>query len=201
MTREYSMAFLRTVAVVAERIDCDVIDRIACRLSNVRESGGRVFVVGVGGGAGNATHAVCDMRNLAGLEAYSATDNVATLTASINDSGWRGSIAQWLSVSRITTNDALMVFSVGGGSEDPPVSINIVEAVRLAKKAGAFVCGVVGPDGGVTADVSDECVRVPVTDRRFRTTHTEIYQSVVWHMLVLHPSLGISAPRWESLCP
>ncbi|MGH3764589.1 MAG: SIS domain-containing protein [Pseudonocardiaceae bacterium] len=201
MTDDYGRRFLDAVAVIATALDPAVVDRIARRLARTRVDGGRVFIIGVGGGAGNATHAVCDLRNLAGLEAYSPTDNAATLTALINDGGWRGAVASWLVGSRIGEKDVLVVFSVGGGSENPPVSVNLVEALRLAVKVGAFVCGVVGPDGGETAQLADECVQVPVPDRGFRTTHTEIYQSVIWHMLVTHPLLAVTVPRWESLCP
>lgn len=193
--------FLRVLADIADRLDTAAVDRIAHRLAQVRENRGRVFFIGVGGGAGNATHAVCDLRNLAGVEAYSPTDNAATLTASINDRGWRTAVSEWLTCSRISSRDAVVVFSVGGGSEDPPVSVNLVEAVRTARDAGAYICGVVGPDGGETARVADECIRVPVADRAFRTTHTEIYQAVVWHMLIVHPALRLGTPTWETLRP
>lgn len=201
MSDGHGPRFLEALAEIAANLDHAAVDRIAARMARTRHEGGRVFVLGVGGGAGNATHAVCDLRNLAGLEAYSPTDNAATLTASINDGGWAHSVSAWLRGSRLSTRDVLTVFSVGGGSTDPPVSVNLVEAVRLAVDVGAYVCGVVGPDGGETARVADDCVRVPVTDREFRTTHTEIFQSVVWHMLVTHPALAVVTPRWESLCP
>jgi D-sedoheptulose 7-phosphate isomerase len=193
--------FLRELRAIAESLDSGLVDEIALRLRRVREEQGRVFVIGVGGGAGNATHAVCDLRALAGLEAYAPTDNAAALTAAINDHGWRDSFARWLRGSRVGSRDAVVIFSVGGGSEDPPVSVNIVEAVREAVAAGAFVCGVVGPDGGVTAQLADVCVRVPVAGREYRTTHTEIFQAVVWHMLVTHPALALVTPRWEALRP
>lgn len=196
----YGRRFLDVIADIADELDHAAVDRIAARLATVREQRGRVFFLGVGGGAGNATHAVCDLRNLTGLEAYSPTDNAATLTAAINDRGWQNSVAEWLAGSNLGELDAVVVFSVGGGSENPPVSVNLVEALRYAAKVGAFTCGVVGPDGGQTAQIADECVRVPVRDRDFRTTHTEIYQAVVWHMLVLHPLLARVRPKWESLC-
>lgn len=197
----FTRRFLSAVAAVAERTDADLLDRLAARLAAVRDAQGRVFVVGVGGGAANASHAVCDLRALAGVEAYAPTDNAAALTAAANDHGWQHSVSRWLIGSRIGPRDALMVFSVGGGSQDPPVSVNLVEAVAVARAADAFVCGVVGPDGGETARLADLCVRVPVPEREFRTTHTEIWQSVVWHLLVSHPALNTATPLWESLRP
>jgi D-sedoheptulose 7-phosphate isomerase len=174
---EFMRCFLTEVAAVAEKIDCEAIEVIAERIAAVRESSGRV----------------------ADVEAYAPTDNPAALTAAANDYGWRESLSRWLTCSRIGKRDMLMVFSVGGGSEDPPVSLNVVDAVRLAADAGAFVCGVVGPDGGNTAQLADICIRVPVRNRSFWTTHTEIFQSVVWHMLVTHPALNRVTPKWESL--
>ncbi|MFE7570314.1 hypothetical protein ACFU76_25655 [Streptomyces sp. NPDC057539] len=196
----HTTRFLEVLAAVTARVDGAGIDRIARRLAEVRTAQGRLFLLGVGGGAGNATHAVCDFRNLAGLDASSPTDNAATLTASINDRGWRNAVAEWLRCSNLGPRDAVMVFSVGGGSEEPPVSVNLVEALRCAREAGAYLCGVVGPDGGETARLADDCVRVPVVERDFRTTHTEIFQSVVWHLLITHPALATIRPRWESLC-
>lgn len=196
----HSTRFMEVLAAVASRVDVAVIDRIAHRLAEVREAQGRLFLLGVGGGAGNATHAVCDFRNLAGLDASSPTDNAATLTASINDRGWRNAVAEWLQCSNIGPRDAVMVFSVGGGSEEPAVSVNLVEALRRAHQAGAYLSGVVGPDGGETARLAHDCVRVPVEERDFRTTHTEIFQAVVWHLLITHPALARTRPRWETLC-
>jgi D-sedoheptulose 7-phosphate isomerase len=191
--------FLVELSGIAHRLDRDEIDAIATRLEQLRAENGRVFVIGVGGGAANATHAVCDLRGLAGIEAYSATDNAATLTATANDYGWRQSVSRWLTGSHIGPRDLLMVFSVGGGSETPPVSVNLVEAVKVALAGGATVCGVVGPDGGETARLAHLCIRVPVLGRSFWTTHTEIYQSVVWHLLVTHPRVRATTPKWESL--
>ncbi|MFJ4185182.1 SIS domain-containing protein [Kitasatospora sp. NPDC089509] len=197
----FATRFLDEIAAIAARLDTAAVERIAHRLARVRTEHGRVFLLGVGGGAGNATHAVCDLRNLAGLEAYSPTDNTATLTAAINDRGWTDAIAEWLERSRLGTRDAVVIFSVGGGSVEPPVSENLVAALRLARATGAYTCGVVGPDGGETARLADDCVKVPVEDRSLRTTHTEIYQAVVWHMLVVHPALRSTTPTWESLRP
>lgn len=197
----YGQRFLAHVAEIADRLDWKAVDRLAKRLAHLREDGGRVFVVGLGGSAANAAHAACDLRGLAGVEAYAPTDSPASWTAAANDYGWTQAFTRWLTVSRIGARDALLVFSVGGGSVDPPVSENLVEAAQLARSAGAAVYGVVGPDGGEVARLAGLCIRVPVTDRSFRTTHTEIFQAVVWHMLVTHPVLRATVPRWESLRP
>ncbi|WP_250285176.1 SIS domain-containing protein [Frankia sp. CiP1_Cm_nod2] len=189
------------LAAISGRLDTALVDELAERLGEVRDTGGRLFILGIGGGAGNAGHAVCDLRGLAGFDAYAPTDNPASLTALTNDHGWRYAFSRWLEDSRLGPRDAVLVFSVGGGSEDPPVSVNLVEAVRLATERGAFVCGVVGPDGGETARLADVCIRVPVADLTFRTTHTEIIQSVVWHMLATHPRLNTVTPLWETLRP
>jgi D-sedoheptulose 7-phosphate isomerase len=195
----YSSRFVAELVGVANRLDLAAVAALARRLREVRGAGGRLFCIGVGGGAANAAHAVCDFRAMADMEAYAATDNTATLTASINDHGWSGSLSRWLSGSRIGNLDALIVFSVGGGSQVPPVSLNVVEAIGLAKRRGAFVCGVVGPEGGETARSADLCIRVPVVAADLITTHTEIFQAVVWHLLVTHPELNRALPHWESL--
>lgn len=195
----FSTRFLTELARAADRLDHTMVDRLAARLAEIRDAGGRVFVVGLGGGAANAAHAACDLRGLANVQAYAPTDAVASLTAAANDYGWRHAFTRWLLVSQISAADALLVFSVGGGSENPPVSENLIEAIGLARKVGAFTAGVVGPDGGATARLADLCIRTPVADPRLRTTHTEIFQSVVWHMLVTHPALGQVTPRWETL--
>jgi D-sedoheptulose 7-phosphate isomerase len=191
--------FVRELVAVAERLDLAEVERMAEELARRRDAGGRLFFLGVGGGAANAAHAVCDFRGMAGFEAYAPTDNSATLTASINDHGWDGSMAGWLASSRLDGRDAVVVFSVGGGSEDPPVSMNIVQAVQAAGRQGALVCGVVGPRGGATAAAADVCITVPVEAAELTTTHTEIFQAVVWHLLVTHPALNRTPPHWESL--
>lgn len=195
----FSTRFLAELTRAADRLDHTMVDRLAVRLAGIRDAGGRVFVVGLGGGAANAAHAACDLRGLANVQAYAPTDTPASLTAAANDYGWRHAFTRWLLGSRLCAADALLVLSVGGGSEDPPVSENLIEAIQLARKVGAFTAGVVGPDGGATARLADLCIRTPVEDLGFRTTHTEIFQSVVWHMLVTHPALGQVTPRWESL--
>jgi D-sedoheptulose 7-phosphate isomerase len=199
VTTGFGPRFLAEIGSVAATLDHAAVDRLAERLARVRDEAGRVFIVGLGGGAANAAHAACDLRGLAGIEAYAPTDSPASLTAAANDYGWINAFSRWLSASRLGARDALLVLSVGGGSIDPPVSENLVKAVSFARLAGAFVCGVVGPDGGETARLADLCIRVPVTDPTLRTTHTEIFQAVVWHMLAVHPRLNTTTPKWESL--
>ena len=195
----FSRDFLTETEKVARTIDADAIEKMAKGLATVRERGGRVFFVGVGGGAGHASHAVCDFRKLAGIECYSPSDNASELTARINDEGWETSYSAWLQASRINKNDAVFVFSVGAGSEDKKVSVNLVNAVNIAKSVGAMVLGIVGRDGGHTAKRGDAVVIVPtVADSRV-TPHTEAYQAVVWHLLVSHPDVARSATKWESV--
>ena len=191
--------YLKQTAAIAERLDAAAVDRLAAALARVRERGGRLFVLGVGGGAGHASHAVADFRKLAGLEAYAPTDNAAELTARINDDGWEDSVAAWLAGSRLGERDAVLVFSVGGGDAARRVSVNLVKAVDYARSVGATVCGVVGRDGGHTARVGDAVVLVPTVDAERVTPHTEAFQAVIWHLLVTHPALAVTKGRWESL--
>jgi D-sedoheptulose 7-phosphate isomerase len=183
---------------IAQAIDADAIERLATVLAAVRARGGRLFVLGNGGGAAHAAHAVCDFRKLTGFEAYAPTDNVAELTARINDEGWDGALTAWLRTSRLASRDAVLVFSVGGGSRKPSISPNLVSALEFARATGASILGVVGRDGGVTAELADACVVVPVVNPDAVTPHTEAFQAVVWHLLVSHPSLRIAAGKWES---
>jgi D-sedoheptulose 7-phosphate isomerase len=192
-------AYLREVVQVAERIDRAAIQRIVDLLCEVRDQGGRVFVIGVGGSAGNASHAVNDFRKIAHLEAYAPTDNVSELTARINDDGWDTSFANWLAGSRLGAQDAVCVLSVGGGDPARGVSVNLVRAVEFAKSVGARVCGIVGRDGGFTATVADACVIVPTIRAETVTVHAESFQAVVWHLLVSHPTLQAAPMKWESL--
>jgi D-sedoheptulose 7-phosphate isomerase len=164
----------------------------------LRKRGGRLFVLGVGGGAGNASHAVNDFRKICGFEAYTPTDNVSELTARINDDGWESSFANWLRVSRLGPRDLVLVFSVGGGDVERNVSANLVRALEHAKEVGATVCGVVGRDGGHTARVADACVIVPTVNPETLTPHAEAFQSLVWHLLVSHPALRTAAMKWEA---
>jgi D-sedoheptulose 7-phosphate isomerase len=191
--------YLDETARIAASLDRDAIERLAAALAAVRAGGGRLFFVGVGGGAAHASHAVNDFRKLAGFEAYTPTDNVAELTARVNDEGWETTFVEWLKVSRLSSADALFVFSVGGGSLDRNISPNVVHAVRHAKSIGATVLGIVGRDGGFTAAAADACVIVPTAGLDDVTPHTEGFQSVVWHLLVTHPALRMTAAKWESV--
>jgi D-sedoheptulose 7-phosphate isomerase len=167
-------------------------------LADLRTRGGRLFVLGVGGSAGNASHAVNDFRKICGIEAYAPTDNVSELTARVNDDGWESVFAGWLKVSRLKATDMVWVFSVGGGDLERNVSPNLVRAVQYAKEVGAQVCGVVGRDGGFTAKVADACVVVPTIAADTVTPHAEAFQAVVWHLIVSHPGLKQSEMKWES---
>ncbi len=195
----FSREYLEQTRAIAEQIDWSVADEIAQYLDAVRARGGRVFFLGVGGGAGHAGHAVNDFRKLAEIECYSPTDNVSELTARINDDGWETSFSAWLRGSRLSDRDAVFVFSVGGGDAQRGVSANIVNAVDLARSVGATVLGVVGRDGGHTARVGDAVLVVPTVDARLVTPHTESFQAIIWHLLVSHPSVSRAATKWESV--
>jgi D-sedoheptulose 7-phosphate isomerase len=191
--------YLAEAHAVIDRLDRAAIERLADELGALRERGGRLFILGVGGSAANASHAVNDFRKLAGIEAYAPTDNVAELTARTNDEGWSTVFAAWLRTSRLKAEDMLLVLSVGGGSEQPSVSPNLVEALRLAKSTGTPIGGIVGRDGGYTATVADVAVIVPTVNLDHVTPHAEAFQPVIWHLLVSHPKLKAVATRWESL--
>lgn len=191
--------YLAEASQVAARIDHDAITRLVDLLAEARAGGGRLFVLGVGGSAGNASHAVNDFRKIAGFEAYAPTDNVSELTARINDDGWDTSFANWLKASRLTSRDCLLVFSVGGGDVARKVSMNLVRALELAKEVGARIGAIVGRDGGFTATVADACVLIPTVSPERVTAHAEAFQAVVWHMLVAHPRLQAAPMRWENL--
>lgn len=195
---EHSCTYLAATAELAGRIDPERIDAMASGLATVRERGGRLFIVGVGGGAGHASHAVNDFRKITGIEAYTPTDNVSELTARVNDDGWETSFVNWLRGSRLKANDMVFVFSVGGGDLARNISVNLVRALQYAKEVGATICGVVGRDGGYTAQVADACVLIPVVDPETVTPHTESFQALVWHLLVSHPRLKASEMKWES---
>lgn len=191
--------FLADAVAALQRFDADAIERLIQELIALRERDGRLFVVGVGGSAANCTHAVNDFRKLAGIEAYTPVDNVAELTARTNDEGWDTVFAAWLRGSRISANDAVLVFSVGGGSREKNLSANIVAAVDLAKQVGAKVFGIVGRDGGHTARMADACVLVPAVNPATTTAHTEAFQAVVWHLITCDPRLMTVKNKWESL--
>lgn len=196
---EFTRKFLGGTVAIASQVDPAVIERMATALAALRARGGRLFFLGVGGGAGHASHAVNDFRKLAGIECYTPTDNVSELTARINDEGWDGAFAAWLKGSRIGEKDGVFVFSVGGGSEEKGVSVNIVNAVNLAKSVGATVLGVVGRDGGHTARRGDAVLVVPTVDPSLVTPHTEAFQAVIWHLLVSHPLVAVQVAKWESV--
>jgi D-sedoheptulose 7-phosphate isomerase len=196
---DYTRKYYEEVAAVAQGIDQTAVDRMIDILVDVRGRGGRLFILGVGGGAGHAGHAVNDFRKICGIEAYAPTDNVSELTARVNDNGWSTVFASWLRGSRIRKNDAVLVFSVGGGNAEKNISVNIVEALKLAKSAGARVLGVVGRDGGYTREVADACVLVPTVNPATVTPHTEAFQAVVWHGVVSHPKLLAHEMKWESV--
>jgi D-sedoheptulose 7-phosphate isomerase len=196
---QYTARYLREAAEIATRIDQAAVDRIVEILSTVRDQGGRLFFVGVGGGAGHAGHAVNDFRKIAGIESYTPTDNVSELTARINDDGWDSSFARWLEGSRLRAGDVVFVFSVGGGDLEKNISANIIQALQLAQRVGARIVGVVGRDGGYTAKVADAVVIIPTISADTVTPHTEAFQAVVWHLVVSHPALKRHEMKWESV--
>jgi D-sedoheptulose 7-phosphate isomerase len=192
---DFVRLFLDETVQIVRALDAGAIERLAQGLASVRQTG-RLFILGVGGSAGHASHAVNDFRKLCSFEAYSPLDNVSELTARINDDGWDGSLAAWLRGSRLREGDALLVFSVGGGSRERGVSVNLVRAIEAAKEAGAKVFGIVGRDGGFTAQAADACVVVPPLVAERVTPHTEGLCAVVWHLLVSHPALKTQATKW-----
>ena len=195
----YAKRFLAEAEQILKKLDAEAVDELAEELVALRERGGRLFILGVGGGAGNASHAVNDFRKLCGIEAYAPTDNVSELTARVNDDGWESTFSEWLRVSRLADKDMVFVFSVGGGNLEHNISPNLVRALQLARSVGATIAGVVGRDGGFTAEVADVCVVVPTVNATSVTPHTEGFQAVVWHLLVSHPSLQKQAMKWESV--
>ena len=194
----YTQQHLAEAAEVISRLDHSAIERMVALLADVRRRGGRLFILGVGGSAANASHAVNDFRKLAGMEAYAPTDNVAELTARTNDEGWENVFADWLVASRLRAEDAILVFSVGGGDLQRNISPNLVHALEYGKKIGAAICGIVGRDGGYTAKVANACVIVPTVNPSTTTPHAEAFQAVIWHLLVSHPDLQAKATKWES---
>jgi D-sedoheptulose 7-phosphate isomerase len=195
----FTEQFLAEAAEILKQIDVAAVERVAATLAECRASGGRLFILGVGGSAANASHAVNDFRKICGLEAYAPTDNVSELTARTNDEGWVGVFEGWLRVSRLRATDALLIFSVGGGNLEKQVSPNLVAAIQYAKTAGAKVTGIVGRDGGYTAQNADACVIVPTVNAKHVTPHAEAFQAVIWHLLVTHPALKQAETKWESV--
>jgi D-sedoheptulose 7-phosphate isomerase len=194
----YSQEHLRETAQIVSKLDPAVCERAVELLAAVRKRGGRLFILGVGGSAANASHAVNDFRKIAGLECYAPTDNVSELTARTNDEGWSTTFAEWLKGSRLNQQDALLVFSVGGGSVEKNISPNLVAALQLAKERGASILGIVGRDGGYTAQVADVTILVPTVNSENVTPHTEAFQAIIWHLLVSHPKLKLGQTKWES---
>ncbi|MFA4910590.1 MAG: SIS domain-containing protein [Desulfobacteria bacterium] len=196
MQNNHVTRYFEQVKTVADLIDKQQIESLANALVSLRERGGRLFLLGVGGSAANCSHAVNDFRKLCGIEAYAPTDNVSELTARINDEGWDGAFAGWLKGSKLEAKDALFILSVGGGNLEKQVSVNLIKAIDLARERKATVFGIVGRDGGYTKKVGDVIVLVPVVDDKLVTPHSEAFQAVVWHCLVSHPVLQIQATKW-----
>jgi len=190
--------FLAETAEIGARLDRASLEKAAKLIAELRVTGGRLFILGVGGSAANASHAVNDFRKIAGIEAYAPTDNVSELTARTNDEGWATVFEGWLKTSKLQARDAVLVFSVGGGDVERNVSPNLVAALKLAKSVGAKIIGVVGRDGGYTAKVADACVLIPVVNPVHVTPHSEAFQAVVWHLLVSHPAVKMEQTKWES---
>ncbi len=194
----YARQHLDETIKIVELLNIDDIEKMADILASVRSSNGRVFFLGVGGSAGNASHAVNDFRKIVGIECYAPTDNVSELTARTNDDGWESVLAEWLKISKLNSADAIFIFSVGGGNLEKNISPNLVRALQLAKSVNAKILGIVGRDGGYTATVADAVVIVPVVNNDTITPHSEAFQAVIWHLLVSHPKLKASQTKWES---
>ena len=195
----YSAQHLQETSQIVSQLDPALCEKAVDLLVAVRERGGRLFILGVGGSAANASHAVNDFRKIAGLECYTPTDNVSELTARTNDEGWSAVFAEWLKGSRLNAKDALLIFSVGGGNVEKNISPNLVEALQLAKERGSAVLGVVGRDGGYTAKVADVAIVIPTVNLHNITAHSEAFQAVVWHLFISHPKLKIAETKWESM--
>jgi D-sedoheptulose 7-phosphate isomerase len=194
----FTQDFLKEVQEVTKRLDDRAIDKVVEQLLAIRERGGRLFILGVGGSAGNASHAVNDFRKICGIECYAPTDNVSELTARTNDDGWATIFAEWLRGSHLAQKDGLLILSVGGGNLEKNVSPNLVRAIQFAKEVGATVTGIVGRDGGFTAKMADAAVIVPTVNPDHVTPHSEAFQAVVWHLFVSHPLLKVNQTKWET---
>jgi D-sedoheptulose 7-phosphate isomerase len=195
----YSEEFLSECRSVIDKIDTGEIEKTAGIISKVRENGGRLFIIGSGGGAGHASHAVCDFRKLCNIEAYAPYDNISELTARVNDEGWDTTILNWLKVSRFKSRDAVLVFSVGGGNEEKNISSNLVQVIKYAKKIGSKIVGIVGKDGGYTKKAGDGVILIPNLEKSRVTPITEGLQAIIWHLLVSHPILQVNTAKWESV--
>ncbi len=195
----YVRNFLKEVHQIVDGLNVAEIESMVKHLIDLRSKGGRLFFLGVGGGAGNASHAVNDFRKICGIESYTPADNVSELSARVNDDGWATVFVNWLKGSRLRNVDGVFIFSVGGGNAEKNISVNIVQALKYAREAGAKVFGIVGRDGGYTAKVADACVVVPTVNPETITPHTESFQAIIWHLIVSHPEMKISEMKWESI--
>jgi D-sedoheptulose 7-phosphate isomerase len=195
----FSQHYLQSALEIIQQLDRSAIDRMVRLLAELRSKGGRLFILGVGGGAGHAGHAVCDFRKIAGIEAYAPSDNVSEITARTNDEGWETTYAEWLKISRLSELDMLLVFSVGGGDLERNISPNLVRALQAARDVKAKIIGVVGRDGGMTAKVADACVVVPTSDPKLITALTESFQAVIWHLIISHPDIQKASMKWEGM--
>ncbi|MFN2304567.1 MAG: sugar isomerase [Anaerolineales bacterium] len=196
---DYTSQYLEEAKGILDALDQRILEEVVDLLVDLRARGGRLFLLGSGGGAGHASHAVCDFRKIAQIEAYTPSDNVSELTARVNDDGWETAYVNWLRGSRLNRDDMVFVFSVGGGDAERGISANIVQGLQLAEEVGATISGVVGRDGGYTARVADACVVIPVVNSDTITPHTESFQAMVWHFLVSHPRLRAAEMKWESV--
>ena len=194
----YSLKHLSEANEIISKIDTDSIEKIVDIIVNLKSSGGRIFFLGVGGSAGNCSHAVNDFRKIVGIECYAPTDNVSELTARTNDEGWSTIFVEWLKISKLSSKDLLFIFSVGGGSLEKNISPNLVKAIKYGKTIGSKIVGIVGRDGGYTAKESDSCVIIPTVNDETITPHAEAFQAVIWHLLVSHPKLKANQTKWES---
>ena len=194
----FSAQYLKQTIQIAEFLDDNIIEKMADSISEIKSSGGRLFFIGSGGGAGHASHAVCDFRKISNLECYTPSDNVSELTARVNDDGWDTSYSNWLKVSKFSSNDGLFIFSVGGGNLEKNISPNLVRCIELARENGSPILGVVGRDGGFTKESSDLVIVIPTLEETLVTPHTEGWQAVVWHLLVSHPKILENQMKWES---
>lgn len=194
----YIDTYLNEVTEIVNKLDKSQIEKMVNVIVDTKKRDGRIFMLGVGGGAGNASHAVNDFRKIAGIESYAPTDNVSELTARVNDDGWDTSFVNWLKGSRLNSKDCVFIFSVGGGSVEKNISVNLVNALKLAKEVGSSVIGIVGKDGGYTAQVADACVIIPTVNNETITPHAESFQGIIWHLLVTHPKIKSYEMKWEA---
>ena len=195
----YSLEYLVNTKKLIDTIDVSVIETMVDEIAKIRDNSGRLFFIGVGGGAAYASHAVNDFRKIAGIECYTPTDNVSELTARINDEGWESAFVNWLKGSRLNSRDGVFVFSVGGGNVEKKISVNIISSLKYTQQVGGRIYGIVGRDGGYTAKVADACVIIPQSDKETITPHTEAFQAVIWHLVVSHPKLQRFEMKWESV--